>query len=377
MRILFVGDASNLHNTLACALRRMGHEVTVVSDGSRWMDTNRDINLTRGPGLSGAVRYVCDVMRTLPRMRGYDVVHLVNPIFLSLRPGKVRLVFDYLRKHNRSVFLSALGSDYDVVKACMEGNVLKYSEYMLGHTPTKYMESEESEEERRNSWLASTMERYHRYVIDNIDGAVACLYEYYKIYNSIIPKKLAYGGIPIDTLSLRPRYIEEEPEKVRFFLGIKREYRVFKGTEHLLAAAKKVVEQYPHLCTLEVVENVPYKEYIERMLGSHVILDQLYSYTPATNALIAMAQGIVAVSGAESEYYDFIGETKCRPIINVSPLVEGDISEKLLWIIKNKHLLPSLSRMSREFVLKHNDSEKVAKRHLEFWNNILINKEMR
>ena len=107
MRILFVGDASNLHNTLACALRRMGHEVTVVSDGSRWMDTNRDINLTRGPGLSGAVRYVCDVMRTLPRMRGYDVVHLVNPIFLSLRPGKVRLVFDYLRKHNRSVFLSA------------------------------------------------------------------------------------------------------------------------------------------------------------------------------------------------------------------------------------------------------------------------------
>ena len=119
------------------------------------------------------------------------------------------------------------------------------------------------------------------------------------------------------------------------------------------------------------------KEYIERMLGSHVILDQLYSYTPATNALIAMAQGIVAVSGAESEYYDFIGETKCRPIINVSPLVEGDISEKLLWIIKNKHLLPSLSRMSREFVLKHNDSEKVAKRHLEFWNNILINKEMR
>ena len=167
------------------------------------------------------------------------------------------------------------------------------------------------------------------------------------------------------------------PKKVRLFLGMKREYKVFKGTGRLLAAAKKVAEQFPHLCTLEVVENVPYSEYVDRMLGSHVILDQLYSYTPATNALIAMAQGLVAVSGAEDEFYDFIGEKDCRPIVNVSPLVEGDIEEKLLWIVNNKHLLPKLSRMSREFVVKHNDSEKVAQRHLDFWNKVLRNKEMR
>ena len=90
-----------------------------------------------------------------------------------------------------------------------------------------------------------------------------------------------------------------------------------------------------------------------------------------------MAQGLVAVSGAEDEFYDFIGETDCRPIVNVSPLVEGDIEEKLLWIVNNKHLLPKLSRMSREFVVKHNDSEKVAQRHLDFWNKVLRDKEMR
>lgn len=371
MRILFVGDASNLHNTLACALRRMGHEVTVVSDGSRWMDTDRDINLTRGPGLSGAVRYVCDVMRTLPRMRGYDVVHLVNPIFLSLRPGKVRLVFDYLRKHNRSVFLSALGSDYDVVKACMEGNVLKYSEYMLGHTPTKYMESEEAAEERRNSWLTDTMLKHQRYVMQRIDGAVACLYEYYHVNEAIIPEKLAYAGIPIDTQSIKPRYIEKEPEKVNFFIGIQRGRSIYKGTDKLLEAARRVVAKYSDRSTLRVVESVPYKEYLQQMSQSHVMLDQLYSYTPATNALIAMAQGMVAVSGAEPEYYDFIGETECRPIINVSPIVEGDIDAKLEWIVQNKHQLPRMSRESREFVVRHNDYMVVAQRHVEFWNKIL------
>ena len=375
MKILFLGDASNLHSTLATALRAMGHEVVVMSDGSRWMNTGRDIDLTRGEGVMGSLRYVARVMSLLPSMRGFDVVHLVNPVFLNLRPEKVQPVFDYLCRNNSSVFLSALGSDYDVVKACLEGNVLDYSEYMLGHSPTQYLSSPEAKDEQRDSWLDPAMERFHRHVISRIDGAVACLYEYFKIYNSIIPEKLAYGGIPIDTQALVPRFVDSEPPKVRFFIGIQRNRSIFKGTDRLLAAAKAVVEQMPNLCELDVAENLPYNEYVERMHSSHVILDQLYSYTPATNALIAMAQGMVAVSGAEDEFYRFIGEDSCRPIVNVSPLIEGDIEQKLRWIVNNKAQLPALSRMSREFVVKHNDSLGVARRHLDFWQQILTKKQ--
>ena len=104
---------------------------------------------------------------------------------------------------------------------------------------------------------------------------------------------------------------------------------------------------------------------------AHVMLDQLYSYTPATNALLAMARGLVAVSGAEPEYYDLIGEHDNQPIINVSPLVEGDIDAKLEWLVQNKHLLPDLSRRSREFVEKHNDARVVAHRHIDFYDQIL------
>lgn len=375
MKILFLGDASNLHNTLAVALRRMGHDAVVVSDGSKWMNTSRNIDLSRGDGFVGAVDYVLKVMKLLPKMRGFDVVHLVNPVFLQLRPQKVRLVLDYLKRNNRSLFLSALGSDYDVVKACMEGKTLAYSEYMLGDKPTDYMRSVESIGERRNSWLAEPMRQYHRYFIEQIDGAVACLYEYYKIYSNIIPEKLAYGGIPIDVDGIEPHYLEHEPKRLRLFIGIQRGRDVFKGTDRLLAAAKHVVARMPDLCELDVVENVPYAEYVARMRNSHVILDQLYSYTPATNALLAMAQGLVAVSGAEDDYYDFIGEASCRPIINVSPLVKGDIENKIEWLVENKAQLPALSRMSREFVVKHNDSTLVARRHLDFWSERLKEKE--
>ena len=66
MKILFAGDASNMHNCLAQELRRMGHEAVVASDGSRWMDTHRDINLLRRPGKLGALRYLMDVYRAAP-----------------------------------------------------------------------------------------------------------------------------------------------------------------------------------------------------------------------------------------------------------------------------------------------------------------------
>ena len=61
MKILFVGDASNMHNCLAQALRNLGHIAVVASNGSHWMDTARDIDLSRGPGKMEAVKYILGV----------------------------------------------------------------------------------------------------------------------------------------------------------------------------------------------------------------------------------------------------------------------------------------------------------------------------
>lgn len=47
MKILLAGDYSNYHRALSLALRRMGHEVVVASDGSQWMNTARDIDTSR------------------------------------------------------------------------------------------------------------------------------------------------------------------------------------------------------------------------------------------------------------------------------------------------------------------------------------------
>ncbi len=374
MKILFVGDASNMHNCLAQAMRDMGHTAVVASNGSHWMDTNRDINLKRGPGKLGAVKYVLDVLRALPQMRGFDVVVTCGNIFLDLKPAKVQRIFDWLKRHNRCMVLSALGTDYVYYHACHDGKTYRYSDYMVGDQPSPYALSQEYKAKHEDNWKLPLMREHSNHIISNIDGAISCLWEYHECYKPLLGGRLAYGGIPIDTKSVEPRFLDREPEKVKFFIGIQRDRNILKGTDLLLEAARRTVERHPDLCELRVVENVPYEDYVELLSKSHVILDQLYSYTPATNALLAMARGLVAVSGAEPEYYNMIGEHDNQPIVNVSPLIEDDIDAKLEWIVQNKHLLPDLSRRSREFVEKHNDAHVVAQRHLEFYKRILAKK---
>ena len=47
MKILLIGEYSNVHWTLAEGLRSLGHTVCVVSNGDFWKDYRRDISLVR------------------------------------------------------------------------------------------------------------------------------------------------------------------------------------------------------------------------------------------------------------------------------------------------------------------------------------------
>ena len=130
---------------------------------------------------------------------------------------------------------------------------------------------------------------------------------------------------------------------------------------------KQLQKDYKNECLVTAVESLPYKEYNRVMYDSDVLIDQLYSYTPATNALLAMAKGIVAVSGAEPEYYDFIGEHTLRPIVNVLPDAD-DVYRKLENLILHREEIPQMCRDSRTFVERHHDYRKVAQQFIDFWS---------
>ena len=368
MKILFVGDYSGFHATLGAELRRRGHQCTLLSDGSRCMDTDRDIDISRRPGLFGSFGYLGRLFNLWPTLKDYDIVQLINPNFLHLRPGKIRYFFKGLKEQNRHVCLSLAGSDPVTVKGCIEDDLFRYSEFRIGQAKSPYVKGTPGIEYR---WLNGQMGDHCRFIYENCEAAMSALYEYHTAALPYLGEKLAYTGIPIDLESIRERpFAIGGDGKVNLLVGIKSEMELFKGTDRLLEAAREVERRHPDCCRVIVARDLPFDQYMERLEEAHVVLDQLYSYTPATNALQTMAMGKVAVSGAEPEYYDFIGEKQLHPIVNVVP-DDALIVKTLEGLVLNPDDLRLRASLGRGFVCKHNSAATVADRFLAKWNTLL------
>lgn len=366
MKILLLGDASNYHRTLSIGLSRAGHDVTVASAGSGWMDTARDIDLSRRRGkIGGALLWLRLNTVLASRLKGYDVVQIHNPVFIDQRPGRVRILFDRLRRDNGSVFLTQLGTDSQYVDMCFAPDCpLRYSEFMAYGDPTPYTLKHK---EVVSDWLDEPLRDHCRHIYDNIDGVVSALYEYHLSCLRVLPQDMvAYGGIPVDMSATEFSGIPADG-KFRIMVACHRGREDEKGIDRILPVVSRLADDYPERVSLDFVQNVPLEQFRRCLAAAHVVVDQLYSYTPATTALMAMASGKIVVSGGEKEYYDFIGEKRLHPVINADPQCPEALYGQLKALAFDRLRARRLSEDGRAFVAAHNDVDVVAGRFLDFW----------
>ena len=365
MKILFVGDYSGYHASLAAELRRRGHDVTVVSDGNKYMDTARDVSLDRKPGFIGSLKYLYQACNVMAGMRGFDVVQLINAHFLDLRPGKLSYLLKMLKNNNGLVCLSHCSTDYYFAKAMTEGRVLEYSEYGVEGKPTDFTINCER---NIDLWLMPVCKAWADQVYADVDGAVSALYEYHKVWEEQFAGRMDYVGIGVDTRALAYEPLPDHGP-LRVMIGIKPETAYSKGIYILQKALQKVADRHPGEIELVEARQLPLRDYLQLMRSCHVVADQLYSYTPSTNALQAMAMGKVVLSGGEEEHYKFIGEEVLRPIINADPRTEN-LAEWLEPLLLDRADLQRRSLQGRKLVEKHNDIRVVADRLLEAWQHL-------
>lgn len=373
MKILLIGEYSNVHNTLAQGLRELGHQVTVASDGDGWKNYPRDIDLSRNPNSpTGRMSFLWRLFKALPRMRGYDVVQLINPVFLELKAERIMPFYRYLRRHNHKIVMGAFGIDYYWAKINTELNPLRYSDFNFGdkvrtdHEALLY----------RNEWIGTPKQSLNQAIAADCDGIPAGLYEYWATYNEVhdicpdgreIRDKMRFIPYPI----VLPEIIHTSyyGEPLRLFIGISRGRSAYKGTDIMLDAAQAIKEKYPDRVELRVAQGVPFDEYRRIMDGSDAILDQLYSYTPSMNSLLAMSKGIIVIGGGEPENYDILGEHQLRPIINVLPDRQS-VYDQIEQLVLHPERIPELKRQGVEYIKRHHDYIKVAQQYLDFYSGL-------
>lgn len=362
MKILLLGDASNYHATLASGLRRLGHDVTVASDGNGWMNTRRDIDLSRHPSrIGGAWLWLRLNSDLAPRLRGYDIVQLCTPFFINLRPERLLTLFDRLRRDNGRVFLTDLGNTPQYVGMCINpSSPLRYSEW---RNPSI---ADARNNPSAQAWLTTELTDYCDRVYDRVDGVMTALYEYQLAAATHVPAaKLNYLGIPVD-LDTLPAPLTHRG-KVRILSAYDRARADHKGAKVLIDMAAMIVEKHPDKCELIEVCNLPYSQFLDTLAHADIVLDQLYSYTPATTALLTMAIGGVSVSGGEEDYYRFIGEKTLRPVVNADPLDISATAREIERLITDKELLEEKKRQGREFVELYHSADALALRCLDIW----------
>ena len=380
MKILLMGEYSNVHATLAEGLRKLGHHVTVLSNGDFWKNYPRDIDLVRKPGKLGGIMYMMKLYTNVHKLKGYDIVQLINPMFLELKAERIFPIYQYLRKHNKKIILGGFGMDYYWVSVCCKDKPLRYSDFNIGNE----LRTNADALKERKDWLGTEKGRLNQMIAEDCDGIITGLYEYWACYQPGFPQKTTFIPFPIKpkliTSGNGNSYTNAEnhqvipldiPKKVKLFIGINKSRSEYKGTDIMLKAAQAIAKKYPDKTELRIAESIPFAEYVKMMNGSDAILDQLYSYTPSMNPLEAMARGIICIGGGEPENYEIIHEDKLRPIINVLPNYES-VYQKLEHLVLHPELVPLLKQQSIEYISKHHDYIKVAKRYEAFYQKLLI-----
>lgn len=378
MKILLIGEASFLHNTLKKGLVERGHRVTTMSDGNGWHDAPRDIDLRRDGrwGKLGGLRVVWQLLRHLPQLCGNDVVQIHNYQFVPLMYRWNTLLLRFLKLTNRRVVKGCFGDDPQIFRRQAQG-VPAYSDtYWSGQLQNAELHRDRIAEVVEHGAEASWRKTTHM-----ADALVACLYEYWLDYNEPpYAAKLHYIPLPIKCEEM-VRWCDGEMVKcvgndapshpLTILIGLQPKRDFMKGAMKIAAFVEEVARRHPGKVQIKYVEGVPYDEYMHLLAKADVLVDQLYSYTPSMNSLAAMARGTVVIGGGEEEYYEFIGEKTLRPIINVRPDVPDE--ENIAAIERALFTDGMLERMAQEsiqFVHKYHDYRLVAKQYEQLYYSL-------
>jgi hypothetical protein len=358
MKILLLGEYSNVHATLARGLRELGHQVTLISNGDFWKNYPRDIDVSRKPGRWGGISLMARIMLLLPKMSGYDVVQLINPLFFELKAERLRPIYQYLRNHNKKIILCGFGMDWYWLNACTKFR-LRYSDFNFGNQ----LRTDDIAMRDKKAWTNTAKVSLNKYIAQDCDAIVTGLYEYWISYHPEFPEKTVFIPFPI---VVPPTYSTDTASKLRLFIGISKGRSAYKGTDIMLQAAEDIVQKYPGQVELQKAEGVSFSEYTSMMEGSDAILDQLYSYTPSMNPLEAMSKGIICIGGGEPENYEILGETELHPIINVQPNYDS-VFHELEQLILHPERITLLKRQSRQYIERHHDYILVARKYLALY----------
>lgn len=378
MNILLVGEYSRLHNSLKEGLEALGHRVTLVAAGDDFKNYPVDLKIDHSfhrPLLKklkvgfykltsidlGAYEIYLKIRWFSKKLRGYDVVQLINEFSLKSTPNLEIEIIKYLLKHNNKIYLLSCGIDYQCMRYMMEGK-LSYS------VMSPYLKDPSLKPlyKFQLHYLNDDFKKLHHFIYKNAHGVISTDIDYHlpllghKSYLGMIP-----NPINTDTIDYIPMEIKE---KIKIFHGINTASIVKKGNDYFTEALNIIASKYGDQVEITTTHSLPYDEYIKTYDACHILLDQIYSFDQGYNALEAMAKGKVVFTGAEQDWLDYYGLEEDTIVINALSDVDY-LVQKLSWLIERPEKIMEISKNARAFVEREHYYIDSSQKYLNIWNS--------
>ena len=377
MKILLLGEYSNLHNSLKTGLVKLGHDVTLISSGDGFKGFNSDIllkqsNFSSAPNLLKRTfevifKYPFHFYRQsilfqniLPKIKGYDYIQLINEHAIGGVPWIEKSQLKKLSKQNKNIVLLCCGDDYNSVNFYLSSKELRYS------VLTPLLENSLLKKEFKYSlkYVTNPFRKLGEQIHKTALGCIASDIDYH------IPlrKNQNYlGMIPNPVVLNKVKASKQKNKYPKILLGVNTNSQLRKGTTYFERALKIIKKKHPNI-SIKQTKNLPFDKYIQELNNTDILLDQVYGYDQGYNALEAMALGKVVFTGAEKEFLDYYNIKEDEVAINALPDVNY-LVEKLTHLIQHPELIKKIGANAKEFVKKHHEATMIAQKYVETWTS--------
>lgn len=375
MKILLVGEYSRLHNSLKEGLESLKHQVVLISTGDYFKNYPSDIKIKR-KFESGFLKKIKigiflvtkidltslsikkQVFKHKDKLKGFDVVQLINESSFGINPAHEKQIISYLNKNNKKLFLLSCGTDYSSVS------------YALGdHLPYSILEGYKNGTIHKKKYdfaLKYTQPSFvdlHNYLFSKIEGVIASDLDYHLPLKNH-PK---YLGLIPNPINLEKLQVTNNPinKKITIFLGINKNNEHTKGIHYFKKALAIIDKKYADKIQLKIVENLSYDIYIKIYDKAHIILDQVLGLDQGYNALEAMSKGKLVFTGAGKEFEKYYKLSK-KIAINAEPNAQK-IAEALEHLILHPEKIIEIGNNARKFIEQEHDYKKIAQKYVDTW----------
>ena len=377
MKILLLGEYSNLHNSLKQALINMGHEVLLVGNGDGFKKYETDVliksHLSEYWLFNVIARLFMRIFKInifeieiyirskkiVNKLQGFDVVQLINENSFRTSPLLEIKLLKQIFKNNNNVFLLSCGVDSVSVKHATSKK-LKYS--IL--TPLYEDASLEKKFEQILKYDKENFLALGKFVQENVNGIISSDLDYHIPY---LNKKKYLGMIPnpINTQKIK-YYGINKSKKISILHAINSNNKIKKGNRFFEEALQIIEKKFKGKINVITTYDLPYKEHLENLKKCDILLDMVYAYDQGYNALEAMAMGKIVFTGAEDEWLKLYNIKEDTVVINAEPNTIR-VVEKLVWLIENPKMLKSISINARKFIEKNHDFKKITTKYIKTW----------